>query len=77
MVSLKKFQGKTHGKYPFYKVGDISRTVRDGRTRLEGSDHYIDEEEVYVIKGSILCIGHELSAQPVILSEAKNPLRLC
>ena len=23
------------------------------------------------------CIGHELSAQPVILSEAKNPLRLC
>lgn len=50
----KKYQGLKEGKYPFYKVGDISKNVQNGFRILKWSDNYIDEETLLNIKGKIL-----------------------
>ncbi|WP_158860985.1 restriction endonuclease subunit S [Lunatibacter salilacus] len=46
----KDLQGKTKGKFPFYKVGDISRSVKSGRKFLENAESYIDEDEKKFLK---------------------------
>ncbi len=43
-------QGKSEGKFPFYKVGDISRNVQAGNQYLEFSENYIDDEELQKLK---------------------------
>ena len=53
----KYMQGKTNGKYPFYKVGDISKNVQNGSTYLSNSDNYIDDNELEKIKGKLLPKG--------------------
>ena len=49
-----KFQGKTNGKYPFVKVGDISRTVKKGNITLTKSQNYINNDVVNKINGKIV-----------------------
>lgn len=49
-----KYQGNTHGTYPFYKVGDISRNVQEGNVRLKTADNYIEPDVVRAIKGTII-----------------------
>lgn len=53
-------QGKSNGKYPFAKVGDISRCARSGEVFLSTAENYIDASEVDALstkpipEGSIL-----------------------
>ena len=49
-----EYQGRVTGKYPFYKVGDISKNVLEGNRELKICANYVDEEVVQKIKGSIL-----------------------
>lgn len=48
------YQGQKTGKYPFYKVGDISENVLLGNRELLSSDNYIDDDTVQAIKGTVL-----------------------
>lgn len=48
------YQGQKTGKYPFYKVGDISKNVLLGNKKLVYSDNYIDDATVQAIKGIVL-----------------------
>lgn len=48
------YQGNKHGKYPFYKVSDISKNVISGNVELISCDNYIDDDVVNVIKGTII-----------------------
>ena len=49
-----EYQGRVAGKYPFYKVGDISKNVLEGNRELKICANYVDEEVVQKLKGSIL-----------------------
>ena len=49
-----EYQGRVTGKYPFYKVGDISKNVLEGNRELKICANYVDEEVVQKLKGSIL-----------------------
>ena len=48
-----EYQGRVAGKYPFYKVGDISKNVLEGNRELKICANYVDEELVQKLKGSI------------------------
>ena len=48
------YQGQKTGKYPIYKVGDISKNVLFGNRELIFSDNYIDDDTVKAIKGTVL-----------------------
>ena len=48
------FQGLSTGKYPFYKVGDISKNVQLGHKYLEVCDNYIDDDILSQIKGVLI-----------------------
>ena len=50
----KKYQGETEGKFPFYKVRDISRAVQDGDIHLRQADHYVSQEVCETLKGKPL-----------------------
>lgn len=52
-----QYQGNTHGEYPFFKVGDISRNVQMGQRTLEYCDNYINNETVKIIRGTIVPQG--------------------
>lgn len=49
-----EYQGRVTGKYPFYKVGDISKNVLDGNRELKTCANYVEEDVVQKLKGSIL-----------------------
>lgn len=49
-----EYQGRVAGKYPFYKVGDISKNVLEGNRELKICANYVDEGVVQKLKGSIL-----------------------
>jgi len=49
-----KYQGQVAGQYAFYKVGDISDSVRSGKIYLDGSNNYISNQDVKEIKGTII-----------------------
>lgn len=49
-----KYQGKTHGKLPFYKVGDITNNVMQGNTNLKLCNNYISDVEAEEIGGTII-----------------------
>jgi len=53
----KKYQGLRKGKYPFYKVGDISKNVQKGFRKLNLCDNYIEDEELLKIRGKIIPEG--------------------
>ena len=50
----KEIQGKTKGKYPFFKFGDISKNVKIGNKYLIFCDHYADDQELERSKGKLL-----------------------
>ena len=64
------FQGRSSGKYPFYKVGDISKNVLLGNRELMACDNYIDDDIVKEIKGSIL------PPQTIVFAKIGEALRL-
>lgn len=45
-----KYQGKSLGKYPFYKVSDISKAVQTGCNFISKAANYIDDEELDILK---------------------------
>ena len=49
-----EYQGRATGKYPFYKVGDISKNVLEGNRELKTCANYVEEDVVQKLKGSIL-----------------------
>ena len=49
----KDLQGQTTGEYPFYKVGDISRNVKEGNNYLEFCDNYIDKNILKKLKAKV------------------------
>ncbi|MCD8145577.1 MAG: restriction endonuclease subunit S [Oscillospiraceae bacterium] len=49
-----QYQGNTSGKYPFYKVGDISRNAQNGNIYLEDCNNYVDDDTVMAICGTIV-----------------------
>ena len=53
----KKYQGKTEGDIPFFKVRDVSRAFLDSRTYLKVSDNYISMNECREIKAEPLKTG--------------------
>ncbi len=50
----KQYQGNKIGKYPFYKVGDISKTVQGGRKIMDGADNYISDETLNEIRAKVI-----------------------
>lgn len=66
----KILQGKTKGKYPFYKVGDISKNVQAGNEVLRFCDNYIDDEELNKIKGELL------AANTIVFAKIGEALKL-
>ena len=49
-----KYQGNSSDKYPFYKVGDISKNVQNGNKILINCDNYISDEIAKTIHGTII-----------------------
>ena len=64
------YQGKADGKYPFYKVGDISRNVLSGNRELKICENYIDDDTATKIKGTLL------PPQTVVFAKIGEALRL-
>ena len=52
-----KYQGNSSGMYPFFKVGDISRNILAGNTRLVDAENYINADVVNNINGVIIPSG--------------------
>ena len=58
-----RLQGKTSGKFPFAKVGDISRNGRTGKPILSTVDNYIDQTDVESLRAKIIPEGSILFAK--------------
>ncbi|WP_369745333.1 restriction endonuclease subunit S [Paenarthrobacter sp. AMU7] len=58
-----KFQGNKTGTYPFAKVGDISRAGRSGSKYLGAADHYVNEDALPALKGTLVPPGSTLFAK--------------
>lgn len=59
----KKFQGKSTGDYPVYKVSDVSKAVTTNTGYLDTAGHYVDREEAVELKGEVFPIGTTLFAK--------------
>ncbi len=59
----KHYQGKTNDTYPFYKVGDISESVKKNCGFLEYAGNYINDEEVEEIRCKFFKEGFILFAK--------------
>lgn len=64
------YQGQKTGKYPFYKVSDISKNVLSGNRELIICGNYIDDDVVRAIKGTIL------PAKTIVFAKIGEALRL-
>lgn len=58
-----RFQGGKNGKYPFYKVSDISRTVETGRKYISESRNYIDADVLDAIRAKAVPAGTVIFAK--------------
>jgi type I restriction enzyme S subunit len=56
-------QGRTNGRYPFAKVGDISRGGRSESSILSKADNYVDAADVPVLRAKIVPPGSILFAK--------------
>ena len=52
-----EFQGKKNGKYPFYKVSDISISNTQQKIFLDNANNYIDEFDLSILKGNLIPAG--------------------
>jgi Restriction endonuclease S subunits len=46
-----RLQGRRNGKYPFAKVGDISKLARSGTSTLTSAVNYVDDEDLSEVGG--------------------------
>ena len=58
-----EFQGKKNGKYPFYKVSDISVNNTQQKIFLDNANNYIDEFDLSILKGNLISAGTIVFAQ--------------
>lgn len=58
-----KYQGKSSGDYPVFKVRDISLAVAKRKGKLNDAGHYISAEEVIELKGKIFRPGTTVFAK--------------
>ncbi|QTN34194.1 restriction endonuclease subunit S [Akkermansiaceae bacterium] len=59
----KKYQGRTEGELPFFKVGDISRHWQKGMITLTRGEHYLTRTEVKAIRAKTLPEGSVVFAK--------------
>lgn len=58
-----RYQGKTTGEYPFYKVSDISNTLAVGKVFIEESANYITKDVLREIKAKPIPEGATIFAK--------------
>lgn len=58
-----KFQGKTSGKFPFYKVSDISNALASGTHFIDSSANYIDEDALAALRAKTVPSGTTIFAK--------------
>lgn len=58
-----KHQGKTSGKYPFYKVSDISNALASGSFFIEHSANYVDDLDLKALKAKTVPKGTTIFAK--------------
>lgn len=58
-----KFQGKAEGKYPFYKVSDISSSLQRGEVFLKKAANYIDDDVLQEIRATLIPVGATVFAK--------------
>ncbi|WP_397545283.1 restriction endonuclease subunit S, partial [Salinibacterium sp.] len=56
-------QGRTHGEFPFAKVGDISSVARAGLGDLRGARNYVSREDIASLRARIVPVGSTLFAK--------------
>jgi type I restriction enzyme S subunit len=56
-------QGRSNGKYPLAKVGDISRGGRSGEAVLSSADHFVDEIDLERLRAKPIPAGSVLFAK--------------
>ncbi|SIR36597.1 type I restriction enzyme, S subunit [Shewanella morhuae] len=52
-----RFQGKVNGDFPFAKVGDISKVARAGNKYIETANHFVDQEDLPLLKAKTVPKG--------------------
>lgn len=58
-----KYQGRTEGEFPFFKVGDISRNWQKGMITLTNGEHCLTQSEVKAIRAKTLPEGSVVFAK--------------
>ncbi|GFO76065.1 type I restriction enzyme, S subunit [Bathymodiolus platifrons methanotrophic gill symbiont] len=58
-----ELQGKAQGEYPFYKVSDISNAILNGSHFIDKAAHYINEEDLALIKAKTIPMGTTIFAK--------------
>ncbi len=58
-----QYQGNDRGEFPVYKVGDVSRAVRDCSGMLSKSENYIDDCVLSLLRGYVFPVGSTLFAK--------------
>lgn len=57
------YQGRIKGKYPFYKVSDISASFQKGNCVIHSAANYIDDHELKIIRATIVPSGTTIFAK--------------
>jgi type I restriction enzyme, S subunit len=58
-----KYQGKSEGEYPFYKVSDISNSLQNGKIFINEANNYIDAKVIKELKAKVIPIGTTIFAK--------------
>lgn len=58
-----KYQGKISGKYPFYKVSDISNSLQSEEYFIKSSANYIDDTTLKILRARPLPVGTTIFAR--------------
>ncbi|WP_230163709.1 restriction endonuclease subunit S [Roseomonas sp. CECT 9278] len=58
-----RLQGLKTGDYPFYKVSDISRSLSVGRTFIESSANYVNENHLKELRAKLIPAGTTVFAK--------------
>ncbi len=56
-------QGEIQGEYPFYKVGDISKTVKKGESWMTQADNYVSKDVCKILNGKPFSKGTTVFAK--------------
>lgn len=58
-----RLQGRLRGKYPFFKVGDISRAWKAGSKYLVEAEHYVDDPDLTDLRATPIPAGATVFAK--------------